>query len=107
MKRTTAIWAPSSAARQTVSAAGRFTLNGTEYRLAANDRGNCLHGGIRGFDKRMEFQAEMENGVIFSRLSPDGEEGYPGNLHGERGLHLTEDNALRIEYDAYAMPTPR
>jgi aldose 1-epimerase len=80
--------------------AGRFTLNGREYRLAANDRGNCLHGGIKGFDKRVwNFRADGKS-VIFSRLSPDGEEGYPGNLHVSVKYTLTDDNILRIEYDA-------
>lgn len=59
----------------------RFSLNGQEYRLAANNGANCLHGGQRGFD-RFVWQAETPDGlsVRFSRLSPDGEESFPGNL---------------------------
>jgi aldose 1-epimerase len=80
--------------------AGRFMLNGREYRLAKNDRGNCLHGGIKGFDKRVWNFREDGESVIFSRLSTDGEEGYPGNLHVSVKYDLTDDNILRIEYDA-------
>ena len=77
----------------------RFELHGKEYRLADNDGGNCLHGGKRGFD-RYVWQAETldEYAVRFSRLSPDGEENFPGNLalsvtfrmlSGKTGLSIT------------------
>ena len=81
---------------------GRFSLDGTEYVLAANDRGNHLHGGVRGFDKRMWKAEPMENGVAFWRMSPDGEEGYPGDLLARVAFTLTEDNALHIVYEAAA-----
>ena len=62
-------------------AGGRFTLNGKEYRLACNDGDNHLHGGDRGYDKYVWDCDETETGLRFTRLSPDGEEGYPGDLH--------------------------
>ena len=58
----------------------RFELNGKTYRLAANNGANHIHGGPTGFHRRI-FQAESQkDGVLFSYLSKDGEEGYPGNL---------------------------
>lgn len=79
----------------------RFSLNGKEYALARNDGDNCLHGGARGFD-RYVWDAEIPDGlsVRFSRLSPDGEESFPGNLTLSVTYRLTEDCALEIAYDA-------
>lgn len=79
-----------------------FSLNGVTYPLAKNDGRNHLHGGVRGFDRRMwSIETETErNQLICSRLSPDGEEGYPGNLRVRVAFTLTENNALRIAYDA-------
>ena len=79
----------------------RFSLNGTEHRLADNAGGNCLHGGLRGFDKYV-WQAEIadERAVRFFRLSPDGEEHFPGNLEVSVTFLLTDDCALIITYDA-------
>ena len=96
----------------------QFSLNGKTYRLADNDNGNCLHGGVRGFDKCLwngeavpakagvrgaagaaEAGAAGDS-VVFTRLSPDGEENFPGNLTVRVTFTLTADNALRIRYDA-------
>ena len=77
-----------------------FSLNGTTYRLNANEGVNQLHGGPTGFHTRM-WQAEcFDNGIRFTRLSPDGEENYPGNLQVSVTFTLTEARELRIEYDA-------
>ena len=57
-----------------------FTLNGKTYPLAKNDGQNHLHGGLRGFDKYVWDAEVLEDGVKFSRVSPDMEEGYPGTL---------------------------
>lgn len=81
---------------------GKFTLNGKEYTLARNELGTThLHGGDAGFDKRV-WNAEPipgnEPAVRFSRLSPDGEEGYPGNLQTTVTYQITADNALHITY---------
>ncbi|XP_074845301.1 galactose mutarotase [Carettochelys insculpta] len=59
---------------------GRFTVEGKEYQLALNNPPNSLHGGNKGFDKVLWTSELLENGVRFSRTSPDGEEGYPGEL---------------------------
>ncbi len=83
---------------------GRFTLDGQEYRLAANDHGNSLHGGLRGFDKVVWQIDSVQSGptasVTLSYLSPAGEEGYPGNLHVQALYTLNEHNELGVQYRA-------
>ncbi|UCH98603.1 MAG: galactose mutarotase [Candidatus Aminicenantes bacterium] len=85
-------------------ARGKFTLNGTEYQLATNNGENHLHGGIKGFDKvvwNVEIvKEENEIGIKLSYLSKDGEEGYPGNLSAVVTYTLTNDNELKIHYEA-------
>ena len=77
-----------------------FSLNGKTYQLAKNDGENHLHGGYLGFDRQMwRGEAHGDDTVIFRRLSPDGEEGYPGNLQVQVAFTLTE-SALVIRYDA-------
>ena len=78
----------------------RFSLNGVEYTLAKNDGENCLHGGVKGFDKRMWTGAIKGDALVFSRLSPDGEENFPGNLDVTVTYTLTEDGVFTIAYDA-------
>jgi aldose 1-epimerase len=72
--------------------------------LAANDGPNHLHGGWRGFDKQLwdarEVRTAAAEGVLFSRVSPDGEEGYPGELRVRVRYLLTADNRLEIGYQA-------
>lgn len=85
-------------------AKGRFTLDGREYILAQNNGPNHLHGGLKGFDK-VVWKAEIvpaKDGVAvkFTYLSPDGEEGYPGNLTVTMIYTLTDKNELRIDYTA-------
>lgn len=83
-------------------AKGRFTLNGEEYELATNDGENHLHGGNEGFDKKL-WDSDVnqgENSITLSYLSPDGEEGYPGNLDVDVTYALTDDNELQIDYHA-------
>ena len=78
-----------------------FRLNGRVYPLAKNDGENHLHGGQRGFDKQMwSVTQEGRDSLVCSRLSPDGEEGYPGNLSVRVTFTLTSQNELRIRYDA-------
>ena len=81
-------------------AGARFSLNGVAYDLAKNDGPNHLHGGLKGFDKCMWTGEAKGDSLVFSRLSPDGEENYPGNLSVTVAFTLTEDNALVIAYDA-------
>jgi aldose 1-epimerase len=85
-------------------AKGKFTLNGQEYSLAVNNGPNSLHGGLKGFDKQVwkaeEVQCPDGPSVKLSRRSPDGEEGYPGNLDVSVTFTVTANNELRIEYAA-------
>lgn len=85
-------------------AKGRFVLDEKEYTLATNNGGNHLHGGEKGFNRKIWKADEVKTpnavGVKFSYRSPDGEEGYPGNLDVTATYTLTNDNELRIEYSA-------
>lgn len=92
---------------------GRCMAGDKELILSANEirngRAIHLHGGFEGFDRRM-WRAEPfvgENGVslLFTRLSPDGEEGYAGNLRCSVTYRWSNDNVLRIEYEAVADAT--
>ncbi len=79
---------------------GRFTLDGTDYQLATNDGPHHLHGGPDGFSTRI-WESEVTPHLIrFSRQSPDGEAGYPGNLHVSVTFELTPNNAIDIRYEA-------
>jgi len=79
----------------------KFTLDGKEYTLAANNNGNSLHGGNKGFDKVVWTPKELtDGGLELSYLSKDGEEGYPGNLKVTVAYHLTDANELKIDYTA-------
>ena len=81
-----------------------FTLDGETYQLPTNDGSNHLHGGVRGFDKRVwdaeEIREDGAAGVRLTRISPDGEEGYPGTLSAAVSYLLDDDNRLRIDYRA-------
>lgn len=79
---------------------GMLTLGGKTCRLAQNDGENHLHGGLKGFDKVLWDAAAEENALVFTRVSPDGEENYPGNLAVKITYVLTGGNELRIVYDA-------
>ncbi len=80
---------------------GRFTLDGRAYQLATNNGENHLHGGTRGFDKRLWRGAVVSTApaaVRFTLLSPDGEEGYPGNLTVHLTVTWTDAAELRLDY---------
>jgi aldose 1-epimerase len=85
-------------------AGGVFTLDGQTFQLPTNDGANHLHGGVRGFDKRVwdatEIREDAAAGVRLARVSPDGEEGYPGTLAATVSYLLDDDNRLRIDYHA-------
>ena len=85
-------------------AKGKFSLDGKAYSLAANDGPNSLHGGARGFDKRMWKIESVSSGaeakVVLSYVSADGEEGFPGELKVTATYSLNEQNELRLEYRA-------
>ncbi len=78
----------------------RFSIGGREYSLVKNDGENTLHGGARGFDKYVWSAALQGDRLVLSRLSPDGEEGFPGSLSVSVSFELTDANSLVITYDA-------
>lgn len=80
---------------------GRFSLNGCVYQLAVNNGPNHLHGGLNGFAYRIwEVSSTSDNSVTFMRLSPDGEENYPGNLTVKVTYTLDSCNTISIRYEA-------
>lgn len=85
-------------------AKGTFTLNDSTYHLFLNDGPNSLHGGKEGFDKKIwevsQFTNDSATGLKLHYLSPDGEEGYPGNLDVQVTYTLNNENELRIDYKA-------
>lgn len=83
-------------------AGGKFELDGTTYELPVNNGPNSLHGGIKGFDKVVWKGTPLESGdgVAFSYVSQDGEEGYPGTLESTVTYIWSDDNELRIDYEA-------
>lgn len=79
----------------------KFSIGNETYTLAQNERGNNLHGGIEGFDK-VVWDAEIlhdEDAVVFSYLSKDGEEGFPGNL-SVKVTYSVQGRSLQIDYKA-------
>ncbi len=81
----------------------KFTLDGKEYHLAANDGPNSLHGGLKGFDKQVWKAREVPGNhpaLELTYLSKNGEEGYPGDLSVKVVYTLMGDNALRLDYSA-------
>lgn len=82
-------------------ALGRFSLDGIEYRLAVNNGTNALHGGPTGFQNRL-WKAEVigNDTVRFSRVSSDGEEGYPGELRVSATYRWTDDSTLELTLEA-------
>lgn len=85
-------------------AGGKFVLDGVEYQLEKNTPPNHLHGGAKGFDKKV-WDAEAKDtpsgpSLTLKYVSVDGEEGYPGNLNVTVVYTLTNDNELKIEMSA-------
>ena len=85
-------------------AKGKFTLDGKTYTLAINNEPNTLHGGNKGFDKQVWTVTTKDgadgSSAIFSRTSPDGEEGYPGTVQVRVTYTVTEKNELIVDYHA-------
>ena len=83
---------------------GQFTINNMDYNLPINNNGTSLHGGIKGFDKVnwdvVSYDSEKKRYIKLNYLSKDMEEGYPGNLNIYVTYTLTDDNELRIKYEA-------
>jgi aldose 1-epimerase len=82
----------------------QFRLDGKTYHLAANNDGNSLHGGLKGFDKAVwnaqPFEKPRQAGVALTHTSPDGEEGYPGALVLRVAFTLNDMNELSLDYSA-------
>jgi aldose 1-epimerase len=85
-------------------AGARFTLDGKTYPLALNDKPNSLHGGLKGFDKRVwridAMQSATEGSVTLSLTSAAGDQGYPGTVKVTERYSLDEAGALSIDYSA-------
>ncbi|XP_038999388.1 galactose mutarotase-like isoform X2 [Hibiscus syriacus] len=83
---------------------GKFTHNGTEYSLPINNPPNSLHGGFKGFDKRIWEVVEYTKGdnpyITFKYSSSDGEEGYPGDVSVTATYTLTSSTTLKLEMEA-------
>ena len=83
----------------------RFTLDGKTYQLAANNIGqHHLHGGVKGWDKAV-WKAEAREtpqgpSLVLTHVSPDGDEGYPGTVKATTIYTLTNDNELRVSFEA-------
>lgn len=82
-------------------AKAKFSVDGKEYTLPANDGENTLHGGTRGFESKFWDAEPTDDGSLkLSYLSKDGEEGFPGNVQATVTYSITNDNQLKIEYEA-------
>jgi aldose 1-epimerase len=85
-------------------AQGRFTIDGSEHRLETNDGANHLHGGVRGFDKRVWTIRTVSDGPVASVTliyrSPDGEGGYPGTVEATVTYALSDAGELTILHEA-------
>jgi len=80
---------------------GKFTLDGVEYQLPVNNGTNSLHGGIHGFNEKVwSVLRSGQNELVLQLLSVDGEEGYPGNLTITATYSLTDENEVKIHYEA-------
>lgn len=80
----------------------RFELDGKEVCLTPNEGKNNLHSGPNGFEKKLwdaSLSLDDKNAVTFSRISPDGENGFPGEFRISVTYELTEENEIRIVYD--------
>lgn len=82
-------------------AKGKFTLEGTEYILEVNNGQNHLHGGLKGLHNRVwDVVSSNDTSLVLHYLSPDMEEGYPGNLKITITYSLTDNNSLTMDYVA-------
>ncbi|EJG02455.1 aldose epimerase family protein [Flavobacterium sp. F52] len=82
-------------------ALGKFTLEGKQYQIPLNNGKNALHGGVKGFqDVVWNAEKTNEKTLVFTYVSPDGEQGFPGNVNVKVTYSITDDNAVRMEYEA-------
>ncbi|XP_037537076.1 aldose 1-epimerase [Nematolebias whitei] len=85
-------------------ARGHFVVEGKEYQLDINNGPNALHGGLRGFNKAIWLATEVEGGVSLSLTSPDGDQGYPGEVQVSVSYTL-QGETLTAEYRARSTKT--
>ncbi|WP_343594050.1 aldose epimerase family protein, partial [Flavobacterium sp.] len=80
---------------------GKFTLEGKQYQVPLNNGKNALHGGVKGFQD-VVWNAEKTDGktLVLTYVSPDGEQGFPGNLSVKVTYTLRDDNLIKMEYEA-------
>lgn len=85
-------------------AKGQFTIDGKQYQVSVNDGANSLHGGAVGFNKLLwdakPFKTPKSVGLTLTHTSPDGDQGFPGNLKVTVVYELTNDNELVMKYNA-------
>jgi aldose 1-epimerase len=86
-------------------ARARFTLNGTVHQVPANDGPNALHGGVEGFDRKLwqvvsTTESASSSEVVLRYVSPDGDQGFPGQVDVTARYRLSDDDALSIENSA-------
>lgn len=90
-------------------AGAQFVLDGVTYHIAPNEGRHALHGGVRGFDQALwkaeGFEREHERGVKLTHVSPDGDQGFPGELRAEVTYTLSDLNELAIDYAAQSQRT--
>ena len=80
---------------------GRITIDGKEYQLPRNNFGHCLHGGTRGWQYRFYKAVEVtDNSLKLERISPDGDQHFPGKVTAYVTFTLQDDNKLDIRYEA-------
>ena len=77
----------------------KVTINGVDYQMETNERTNCLHSGPNCYHVRIWNVETFENAVKFSILSPDGDQGLPGNFDVSVTYTVTEENGLKITYE--------
>jgi aldose 1-epimerase len=81
-------------------AKAKFKIDGKEYKLAANNGSNSLHGGIKGFDKVVWDASQKGDTLTLKYVSADMEEGFPGKVDVELNYILTNANELKLEFSA-------
>ena len=80
---------------------GKFSIDGVEYTLPINNGTNSLHGGIHGFNEKVwTVKSVAQQQLVLELFSPDGEEGYPGNLTVTATYMLSDENEVKIHYEA-------
>ena len=80
---------------------GRISIDGKDYQLPRNNFGHCLHGGTRGWQYQFYKATELsDNSLKLVRVSPDGDQGFPGKVEASVLFTLTDDNKLDIRYEA-------